>query len=55
MAPRPPAPRSRLVTWGAVLAGFSALALVLGFAVALAVRGAALLYGLSLPSYRPRG
>jgi len=32
----------------------AALALVLGFAVALAVRGAALVYGLSLPSYRPR-
>ena len=30
MAHRPPAPRSRLVTWGAVLAGFSALTLVLG-------------------------
>lgn len=35
--------------------GRAALALVLGFAVALAVRGAALVYGLSLPSYRPRG
>jgi uncharacterized membrane protein YeiH len=34
--------------------GRAALALVLGFAVALAVRGAALAYGLSLPSYRPR-
>jgi uncharacterized membrane protein YeiH len=34
--------------------GRAALALVLGFAVALAVRGAALVYGLSLPSYRPR-
>lgn len=36
------------------LSGRAALALVLGFAVALAVRGAALVYGLSLPSYRPR-
>ena len=34
--------------------GQTALALVSGFAVALAARGAALVYGLSLPSYRNR-
>jgi uncharacterized membrane protein YeiH len=34
--------------------GQTALALVLGFAVALAARAAALVYGLSLPSYRNR-
>ncbi|MDZ3836405.1 MAG: trimeric intracellular cation channel family protein [Rhodospirillales bacterium] len=34
--------------------GQTALALVLGFAVALAARSAALVYGLSLPSYRKR-
>lgn len=34
--------------------GQTALALVFGFAVALAARGAALVYGLSLPSYRNR-
>lgn len=34
--------------------GQAALALVLGFAVALAARSAALVYGLSLPSYRKR-
>ncbi len=33
----------------------SPLGLGLGFAVALAVRGSALVYGLSLPRYRPRG
>ena len=34
--------------------GKAAAALVLGFAVSLAARSAALVYGLSLPSYRKR-